>query len=380
MESMNGSEKRKPPSVLQGDGFYFNHILSRESSVGQSSRMYYGRPEGVPFKWEMQPGTPKNGPEEEVIPPLSPPPSVLSLGLPKPCVDQPKNPDQYSKVWFWRKIKMIHKERKVQTDQTPRGMANVDTENDQRFQFGDHSGNGEFVASFNNSCTSSSSSSNSSKSLNMESSSVRIGESIEGSFSCSPLNISAILDEGDRKVYYCRIHKIAFAVENDGSLVGKIPCRFSSVDQSFRSYYRSSEGIPLKWEMHPGTPKNPPENEMIPPPSPPPAMQSFGLSLPKLHSDEEIPVTTTKGSKISRMWFWIGSKKMQRTENVNGEIRFRHDNDDQESVGSRFGSVSRSSSASSIVVSKKASSIMKLSKLRRDLLGGQHFCFHQRNL
>ncbi|KAA8535598.1 hypothetical protein F0562_030601 [Nyssa sinensis] len=84
------SSTQEPVSVLEGDGFYFDRILSRKSSPGHSSRIDYGRAEGVPFEWEKQPGTPKNPPEEEVIPPISPPPAVQSLALPKPSVNQPK--------------------------------------------------------------------------------------------------------------------------------------------------------------------------------------------------------------------------------------------------------------------------------------------------
>ncbi|KAL3535380.1 hypothetical protein ACH5RR_003841 [Cinchona calisaya] len=336
----------------------------------------------------MQPGTPKNRPEEEALPPLSPPPSVQSMGLPKPFI-QPKQPD-HSNGWFWRKIKIkVHKDKRVPnqisigTDIVGHGL----DQNDQIFQHGDRS-DGDFVASF--SCSSSSLLSYSSNSHAMESTSNR-KESLERPiFCCSPSNISAILDEEDRKVYYCRIHNTAFAVENDGSLVGsRILPKISSVDQSFRSYYRSSEGIPFKWEMQPGTPKHAPENELIPPPSPPPALQSLGLQLPKLNNSEEDSVKINKGSKkMSRMfWFWI-SKKIQRTEKV-GEFSLRQDDidatedscysDDQKSQWSDCDSVPRSSSASSIVVSK-SKSLIKLSKLRRDFLGGQYFCFNPRKL
>lgn len=201
MESKNGNEQKKPiSSVLQGDGVYFNRILSREPSVGQSSHIYYRRTEGVPFKWEMQPGTPKNRPEEEdIIPPLSPPPSVLSLGLPKPCFDHPKRVEQ-SSVWFWKRIKIIHKEKMIQT-LTSKGTRNVDpglNKNDQNFQLGDQS-DGEFIASFDNSCSSSSSSSNSSNSHAMELSSIR-RELVDGPFCCSPWNISAILIRTNRRI------------------------------------------------------------------------------------------------------------------------------------------------------------------------------------
>ncbi|KAL3575110.1 hypothetical protein D5086_023211 [Populus alba] len=63
-------------------------LFSRDSSVGFSSRrLYYRSAEGVPFKWEMQPGTPKDPSKEEIIPPIRPPPALLGIGLPKPCID-----------------------------------------------------------------------------------------------------------------------------------------------------------------------------------------------------------------------------------------------------------------------------------------------------
>ncbi|XP_038878338.1 uncharacterized protein LOC120070597 [Benincasa hispida] len=55
--------------------------------MSRSSRFYYRRTtEGVPFQWEMQPGTPKNTPPltDVVPPPISPPPAMLSLSLSKP--------------------------------------------------------------------------------------------------------------------------------------------------------------------------------------------------------------------------------------------------------------------------------------------------------
>ncbi|RDX90390.1 hypothetical protein CR513_27745, partial [Mucuna pruriens] len=77
-------------------------IVSRGSSMGCSSRIsYYRSGEGVPFKWEMQPGIAKEQPKEDV-PPLSPPPALLSMGLPKPCIPDPKSSTR-SRLRFWRK-------------------------------------------------------------------------------------------------------------------------------------------------------------------------------------------------------------------------------------------------------------------------------------
>ncbi|KAL2338644.1 hypothetical protein Fmac_013090 [Flemingia macrophylla] len=78
-------------------------ILSRRTSLGCSSRMsYYRSGEGVPFKWEMQPGIAKERPKEDLPPLLSPPPALLSLGLPKPCIPEPK-PSTRSRLRFWKK-------------------------------------------------------------------------------------------------------------------------------------------------------------------------------------------------------------------------------------------------------------------------------------
>ncbi|KAG4942549.1 hypothetical protein JHK82_046743 [Glycine max] len=78
-------------------------ILSRRSSMECSSRIsYYRSSEGVPFKWEMQPGIAKGQQPREVLPPLSPPPALLSLGLPKPCIPDPK-PSTRSRLRFWKK-------------------------------------------------------------------------------------------------------------------------------------------------------------------------------------------------------------------------------------------------------------------------------------
>lgn len=95
-------------SVLKGEEFSVSKILSRESSVGQSSRIYYQNTtnEGVPFKWEMQPGTPLNPPRVEVIPPPTPPPAVQSLALPLPkVVDQDNSKNLlFWRFWSWKRL------------------------------------------------------------------------------------------------------------------------------------------------------------------------------------------------------------------------------------------------------------------------------------
>ncbi|KAK2412565.1 hypothetical protein QL285_047743 [Trifolium repens] len=95
-----------------------NKILSRKSSVGCSSRIsYYRTGEGVPFKWEMQPGIAKESSPKEVLPPLTPPPKFLSLGLPKPSILEAKKPSStMSKLRLWKKRVLKTKCRKPQED------------------------------------------------------------------------------------------------------------------------------------------------------------------------------------------------------------------------------------------------------------------------
>ncbi|CAN8301544.1 unnamed protein product [Cochlearia groenlandica] len=93
--------------------------ISRNSSVGVSSRIFYyyhhrNLDDGVPFKWEMQPGTPINTPAaEEVVPPITPPPAFLSLNFPKPSLGESNSyNNKYSifsgnnlKLWRWKNLR-----------------------------------------------------------------------------------------------------------------------------------------------------------------------------------------------------------------------------------------------------------------------------------
>ncbi|KAK7347730.1 hypothetical protein VNO80_22269 [Phaseolus coccineus] len=90
-------------------------ILSKRSSLGCSSRnSYYRSGEGVPFKWEMQPGVAKEQPKDD-LPPLSPPPALLSRGLPKPCIPHPKSSTR-SRLRFWKKRVKHGKSKKSSQD------------------------------------------------------------------------------------------------------------------------------------------------------------------------------------------------------------------------------------------------------------------------
>ncbi|XVE71828.1 hypothetical protein DITRI_Ditri10aG0183000 [Diplodiscus trichospermus] len=102
-------------SVIQGEELLLNRIISRNSSFGCSSRIYYYRSsEGIPFDWEMQPGTPKEPQKEDILPPLSPPPAVLSVGLPKPCInmEEPK-PLKLRAFMFWKQGKKKQGNKKL---------------------------------------------------------------------------------------------------------------------------------------------------------------------------------------------------------------------------------------------------------------------------
>ncbi|KAE8651668.1 uncharacterized protein LOC116402243 [Cucumis sativus] len=144
-----------------------NKVISRTSSIGYSSHsIYYSgtADQGVPFKWETQPGTPKDPPPQDLLPPLSPPPAVLSLGVPKPYIDQPKSrPLPRMRLRFWKKIMKSRDGGKAAAQTTT-----IDHYNDKLETFSFLSSDCEFMASpspqssMSSSSTSSSSSSPSS--------------------------------------------------------------------------------------------------------------------------------------------------------------------------------------------------------------------------
>jgi len=171
--------------------------LSRNSSVGCSSRLYYYRSaaEGVPFNWERQPGTPKHPPNDEtLIPPLSPPPAARGLELPKPCFEQPK---AQAATWprlairFWNKCK-TNKQRKNTVNACFRATGSDKFEKLEYFS-ADYCS--EFMASARNSSSSSLSSLSFSNGPSVQSSRLECPgrDSFQGPLSCSPWKISAIV-------------------------------------------------------------------------------------------------------------------------------------------------------------------------------------------
>ena len=186
-------------SVIQGEELFFNRIISRNSSVGCSSRIYYYRSsEGIPFNWEMQPGTPKKPQKEDILPPISPPPAVLSLGLPKPRIniEEPKPSMKLRTFRFWKQGKKNHGNKKLVEAAGSKG-DNLDV-TDQSDKYSNYemcsSDDGEFMAS---PCISSSSSSFSfSNGLSFRSSRLPSPSrdlSLDRHYGCSPLNFSSLL-------------------------------------------------------------------------------------------------------------------------------------------------------------------------------------------
>lgn len=103
----------------ENDGVLFKTNLSRNSTINQSSRLFYQNPGSVPFEWEKLPGKSKDPAKAEIIPPPSPPPAVQSLGLSTPRVRfQSEKPKKNSLSLFLKKCKINletkkHKSRKI---------------------------------------------------------------------------------------------------------------------------------------------------------------------------------------------------------------------------------------------------------------------------
>lgn len=183
-------EEQKPVSVLVDDRFCAGRILAREVSVGQSSRIFYRAAEGVPFAWEMLPGTPKNPQDEGALPPLSPPPQMQGLGLPLPNFD---DVEDEPKATFAKTLrisslkKLVKKGIRVEILSRRKGSKRRESS---RFEDSD----GEFVASVKDSSFSSYSSSLTfSPNRQILDSSRLPGDTPDGPFCCSPWNISVLL-------------------------------------------------------------------------------------------------------------------------------------------------------------------------------------------
>ncbi|KAJ8767315.1 hypothetical protein K2173_017359 [Erythroxylum novogranatense] len=190
---------QKLVSVIQEDD-YMKRVISRNSSVGCSSRVFYYRSsEGVPFKWEMQPGTPKDPQKEDAIPPLSPPPAILSLGLPTPCIliEEPK-PSVRFRLKIWKHIKKLHLSRQSKSMSRRSNVITDGTSSPDKFdRLEFYSSDGDFMTSPRKSISSTSSSllfSNSNghsiRSSRLES---PARETRQGPYGCGPWSVTSVL-------------------------------------------------------------------------------------------------------------------------------------------------------------------------------------------
>lgn len=173
------SDEQKAVSVLEGDGSSMRRILGREPSVGQSSRVFYRSAEGIPFKWEMQPGTPIHPQQEDEIPAVCPSPLMRSMGLPLPNLDRDdphqESSSKMSKIWSLRKMV---KKRIITSDISKKLEMLIG-----------RSGKQQESSRFGDSSFCSNSSSDSSFSSHHD----RVADLDGGPFCCSPWNVPAIL-------------------------------------------------------------------------------------------------------------------------------------------------------------------------------------------
>ncbi|WCJ42346.1 hypothetical protein M5689_023161 [Euphorbia peplus] len=188
-----------------------SRVISRNTSLGCSSRVFYYRAagEGVPFQWEMMPGTPKNPPKEDFLPPLSPPPAVLSLGLPKPCIEIEEEPNNKVisirlSIKFWKYIKKIKGIKRVyyQYRRNPNvnNTSNINSVNESGSDEGNFefcSSDGDFMASpsrnsfYSTSSTSTSASFSNDNSRRLPGTMSARRDSIQEIHGCGPWNFSS---------------------------------------------------------------------------------------------------------------------------------------------------------------------------------------------
>lgn len=199
---MNKNEGDSANVVLKIDeiNIQSSRFLSRDSSIGQSSRIYHRSAEGVPFNWETQPGTPKNPRREEVIPPPTPPPGSLSFFPMKHCADRLSKEDSnhaVHKLWFWRKHwkkQQTHKdfERRYHAGQVLSSNLESKKSDDQFADFG-----GVFRGWVDDSSISESKSSSSSNGFMQQPKDEREHNSddhgVHKPFGCSPWNMTGIM-------------------------------------------------------------------------------------------------------------------------------------------------------------------------------------------
>lgn len=92
---------------------FFSRIISRDTSLGMSSRVYSRGEARVPFEWELQAGKPKVVEQNitcDRLPPLSPPPAALFSYLSpgrsrweKAVVKRADTARSNKLQWFWKR-------------------------------------------------------------------------------------------------------------------------------------------------------------------------------------------------------------------------------------------------------------------------------------
>ena len=101
----------KPKSLLEGNKAFVTKILSRSTNISSSFGIrHWTKPGAVPFKWEVQPGKPKDPPKEE----LPVVPATLPSPVPSPSKDfhiQKPAASAQTRSKFW---KILRKGQKFQ--------------------------------------------------------------------------------------------------------------------------------------------------------------------------------------------------------------------------------------------------------------------------
>lgn len=101
-------------SILhQSNQYFVKRILSRDSSVGCSNRLYYHHNPGeVPFKWELKPGKAKNPQQHDnkITSSIDPPPAERLLGF--SMAKKASSLGSKSKAYSWKKFKKNLKGKK----------------------------------------------------------------------------------------------------------------------------------------------------------------------------------------------------------------------------------------------------------------------------
>ncbi|KAK7395000.1 hypothetical protein VNO78_15541 [Psophocarpus tetragonolobus] len=94
MISTKAELPQKTKLQIKQDDKFFCRLLSKESSMSKPS---FRMAVAVPFMWESQPGTPKYTFSEDILPPLTPPPSYYVNSIKK---NKPKKKSSRSNIFL----------------------------------------------------------------------------------------------------------------------------------------------------------------------------------------------------------------------------------------------------------------------------------------